>query len=203
MMQVWLNTLLMFGPPGSGKGTFSLYLMEKIKEAGFPVDLATMSELLELYYPEELRKCHASGDLLEDFYAIKSASRFISSITHNGYVIADGFCRRRNQAAQIICRNIYQGQQIFIDLDVPDEVCLQRMRSRALEQDRPDNNEDVYAKRLSIFRESADDIREVVRNLGVRIIRLDASVDGVENVFEELISQDNDLSEKLKNGLCV
>jgi adenylate kinase len=151
--QPMLN-LILFGPPGAGKGTQSEMLMSR-----YNLKYISTGELLrqELKAQSpiglEAKKIIESGGLVDDEIIVQIIGNAIRSDNgHDGFLF-DGFPRTYVQA--YILDGLFTSlgtslSKIFI-LDISDEECTKRLLQRAKEQSRSDDNEAVIKKRLEEY----------------------------------------------------
>jgi adenylate kinase len=146
--------LIMFGPPGAGKGTQSKRLVE---DRGF-IQLAT---------GDMLRAARASGSALgQRVAAVMDAGQLVSDeividlIDHEiennpdaKGVIFDGFPRTIPQAVALDGLLAKHGHRIdaVVRLVVDDQALLERVTKRFEEQGRPDDNPETFAKRIAAY----------------------------------------------------
>lgn len=149
-----MMNLIMFGPPGAGKGTQAKRLVEG---RGF-VQLST---------GDMLRAARASGsELGQRVAAVMDSGALVSDeivieliddqITKNPGVagfIYDGFPRTTAQAVALDGLLASRGQRIdlVIRLVVDDKELLARITKRFEDQGRSDDNPETFVKRLSAY----------------------------------------------------
>lgn len=146
--------IILFGPPGSGKGTQSRFLIER----GM-IQLSTGEMLRDEVASRsplglEIEEMLARGELVSDELAIDLIKGRLATI-ENQDVIFDGFPRRVSQAIALDQILADRGQRIdaLIAFDVPDDVLVERILRRAKSQGRPEDNRESLAIRLQRFRE--------------------------------------------------
>jgi adenylate kinase len=164
--------LLMIAPPGGGKGTQAKRLAEH-----FGIQHISSGELLR----EEIRKGTAlgrraqryveRGDLVPDEVIVDLLlDRVIEAAAQGGYIL-DGFPRNRQQAeaAAALGRELGLSLDAAINLEVPDEEVLRRLRERAQLEGRPDDSEDTIRHRLEVYRAATRPLLEYYDQRGVLI----------------------------------
>jgi adenylate kinase len=162
--------LLMIAPPGGGKGTQAKRLAEH-----FGIQHISSGELLR----EEIRKGTAlgrraqryveRGDLVPDEVIVDLLlDRVIEAAAQGGYIL-DGFPRNRQQAeaAAALGRELGLSLDAAINLEVPDEEVLRRLRERAQLEGRPDDSEDTIRHRLEVYRAATRPLLEYYDQRGV------------------------------------
>lgn len=143
--------LILFGPPGAGKGTQSQLLMQRYNLTYISTGDALRNEL-QAGTPlgEQARKIIESGGLVDDEIIVQIISKAIQSDYSSDGFLFDGFPRTYVQA--YILDGLFTGLQTSLDkimiLDISDEECTKRLLERSKEQERTDDNEAVIKRRL-------------------------------------------------------
>lgn len=158
-----LNVVL-FGPPGSGKGTQSAKLIEKYGLVHLSTgdilraELAAQTEL-----GKEAKRYMDKGELVPDHVVIGMIGR---KLDENGRVngfIFDGFPRTTSQAEAL--DTLLTGKNtsitLMVALEVPHEELVKRLLNRGKESGRADDqNVEVIENRIRVYhRETAPVIR--------------------------------------------
>lgn len=151
--------LIIFGPPGAGKGTQAGLLEQKfgLKQLStgdmLRAEIAAESEL-----GLQVKDILANGNLVSDDIMIKMiANRIAQDDCRNGFIL-DGFPRTVAQAQALDLMLEDKGTQIHhvLILDVDEEALLERIRSRIAqsgENARADDSEETLKNRLRVYRE--------------------------------------------------
>lgn len=148
--------VIMFGPPGAGKGTQAVRLE---KEMGLKqlstgdmlrAEVASGSELGNL-----LKSILDEGKLVPDETMIKLIQYAIEDPSCEKGVILDGFPRTRPQAEALDKMMAGLGKKIdhVVVLEVDDSILVERILKRAEESGgaRSDDNEETLKKRLEVY----------------------------------------------------
>ncbi len=148
-----LNVLI-FGAPGSGKGTQS---EELIRRYGFR-HIST-GELLraEIKAQTELGQAAAGyineGHLVPDSLIVDMMEKFISTLVDTEGIIFDGFPRTIPQAEAMETMLAHHGWKvdIVLNLQVPEEMLIERLLNRGKVSGRSDDNIETIRKRLEVY----------------------------------------------------
>jgi adenylate kinase len=161
-----LNTLLL-GIQGSGKGT-----QAKRIAAEYDVPHVATGEILRKAIAdgtrlgEQVDGILARGDLVPDETMIDLIREQLSR-TDEGFVL-DGFPRTMAQAEALneMLAEIGRPLDVVFELQVPDEVALERMAKRAVEEGRADDTPEVMENRIALYHRETEPIIEYYRALG-------------------------------------
>ena len=155
--------LILFGPPGAGKGTQAQRLVDKhnLKQ------LSTGDMLREaITEGSELGKKASSimdrGELVSDDIILSMIKDQLRKSGSDGFIF-DGFPRNLEQAKALdkILHELKLRLDLVIEIVVNDEVLINRIENRAKESKnvRSDDNEEVLKNRLNIYHESTERIK--------------------------------------------
>ncbi len=173
---------LIVGPQGSGKGTQGVLVAEAF---GVPavstgdVFRSNISDGTEL--GERVRSIVEAGDLVPDELTSELVRDRLSQPDAARGFLLDGYPRNRAQLDDLDAFLASRGESLdaVIELSVPREESIRRLRQRAIDQGRTDDTEEVISKRLSIYERETAPILGVYRDRGVVV-----EIDGVGTLGE-------------------
>ena len=179
--------IILFGPPGAGKGTQSDLLMQR-----YNLHYISTGEALrnEISSKSELglkaKSIIESGGLVDDEIIVQIIGQALTNAEVCDGFLFDGFPRTYVQA--FILDGLFTRLQtslsrIFI-LDVPDELCVNRLLQRAKEQDRSDDKASVIKRRLEEYHEKTLPLLEFYKDTDIYTM-----IDGTgtaEDVFNRI-----------------
>jgi adenylate kinase len=148
--------LILFGPPGSGKGTQAEKLVKKYQllhlSTGdiFRYEIGNKTELGML-----AQSYMNKGELVPDSVTISMLRKKVEANPDVKGYIFDGFPRTIPQAQALDALLIEMKQPIaaLIELVVPEDEIVRRLLSRGIASGRPDDvNETLIRKRISVYR---------------------------------------------------
>ena len=146
--------IVIFGAPGSGKGTQSERIVEK-----YGINHISTGDVLraEIKNGTELGKTAKGyidqGQLIPDELMIDILASVFDSFKDSKGVIFDGFPRTIAQAEALkkMLAERGQGVSVMVDLDVPEEELMVRLIKRGKDSGRADDNEETIKKRLHVY----------------------------------------------------
>ncbi len=188
--------IVIFGPPGSGKGTQS----EKITDRYGLFHIST-GDVLRKHIKDgtELGKTADSyiskGQLIPDQLMIDILDAYLDANpeSQNG-VIFDGFPRTIPQAEALEKRGT--AIDAVVGLEVDDEELTDRLVKRGAMSGRSDDNPETIKKRLDVYHSSTQPLKEYYTKTGhYRSIK---GMGGIDEVFGEICSHLDPLSDAKK-----
>ena len=168
-----MHRILIQGPQGCGKGTQAVILGKRL---GIPH--LSMGQLLReaAHDDPSIRSFTDRGELVPDAVVHKVLmQRLANADCANGYIL-DAFPRSESQY-QTTKDDVIPTAVIVIN--VPPEVSLERMRSRARIEKRDDDTPEAMRRRLEIYEHETKPIIATYRAMG--LVR---DVDGVGTIEE-------------------
>ena len=157
--------IVIFGAPGSGKGTQSERLIDE-----YGLHHISTGELLRRHIAEgtELgtvaNKYISQGHLIPDDLMIKVLEEVLDSnpeLTSKG-VIFDGFPRTIDQAGSLNDMLEKRGTKVHavVGLEVNEDDLIRRMLQRGKESGRADDNIDTIRERLNVYHNQTSPLRD-------------------------------------------
>jgi adenylate kinase len=146
--------LILFGPPGSGKGTQAKRLVETrgmVQLSTGDMLRAAIASGSEL--GERVKDVLARGDRVSDEIVIALIEERLPETEAGGGAIFDGFPRTVAQAEALDAMLAKRGAQIdsVIRLKVDDAALTDRIGKRFAEQGRADDNPETFKDRLAVY----------------------------------------------------
>lgn len=180
--------LILFGPPGAGKGTQSAKLIEKYSLTHISTGDLFRKHLKEGTPLGKLAQDYMSkGNLVPDRVVIDMVDDKIKSSGNINGIIFDGFPRTTPQAEALdrLLASKNAPIKVLIELVVNEDELKKRLGERALKENRPDDAKpEVIANRISVYKAETMAVAEYYKKAGKY-----ASVVGVgeiENIFANL-----------------
>ncbi len=185
-MNYMLN-IVIFGAPGSGKGTQSAMIVEK-----FGVNHISTGDVLrnEIKNGTELGKVAKGyidqGQLLPDALIIDILASVLDGLKDSKGVIFDGFPRTIPQAEALKRMLAERGQQVsaMLDLDVPEKELIDRLVKRGQDAGRADDNLETIKKRLVVYNEQTSPLKDYYKSEG--LYNHINGVGALDDIFNEI-----------------
>ena len=149
--------IILFGPPGAGKGTQAKYLVKKIN--GFQVSTGDMLRN-EINKNSEIGKKITDhmrdGKFVSDEIVNKLIKNLISDLKNSKNLIFDGYPRSLSQAKNL--NLLLDTSNLKIDyiffLNVSKDTIIKRIEKRKILEKRSDDNLDTLLKRYDTYMET-------------------------------------------------
>ena len=150
--------LILFGPPGSGKGTQAAVLAKKYKLKHISTGDILRNEVSnKTPLGKEAKKFMNKGELVPDKVIIGMVENAFEEYKkdYKGFIF-DGFPRTVKQAKALDKMLHKKAERIarVMSLQVPEEELVERLLLRAKESNRPDDTEDVIRNRMVVYHDS-------------------------------------------------
>jgi adenylate kinase len=146
--------LLLLGVQGSGKGT-----QAKRLAAEYGLEHLSTGDMLRQAIAEQtdlgrrVKPILEAGDLVPDDLMIELIrKRLEAPEAANGFIL-DGFPRTMAQADALdsMLAEVDRPLSVVLELQVPDDVAIQRLRKRAAEEGRSDDTPEAIANRIDLY----------------------------------------------------
>jgi adenylate kinase len=175
---------LLFGPPGSGKGTQSALVATRL---GVPHvatgDMLRAEVARGSTLGREVQPLMESGALVPDELVVRVIESRLQEPDARGGAVLDGFPRTVAQAGALDAMLRRRGARVdtVVSLRVDDTELWERMQRRATLEGRADDNVDSFRTRLGVYRDQTLPVLEHYRQVGSRIEEIDGigSIDQV------------------------
>lgn len=180
--------LVLFGAPGSGKGTQSEKLIEE-----YGLHHISTGEVLRDHIKREteLGKIAKSyideGQLIPDELMISILDKVLEQeAAGKRGVIFDGFPRTIPQAEALkeLLKKRGTDLHAVVGLEVPEEELIERMLNRGKQTGRADDNIDTIRKRLKVYHSQTSPLKDYYQNEG-KYLKING-LGHIDNIFAEI-----------------
>jgi len=149
--------IILFGPPGAGKGTQAKYLVQKLN--AFQISTGDMLRD-EIQKNSDVGKKIISdmnnGKFVSDEIVNKLIENIISNSEKNNKLIFDGYPRSLSQAKNLdlLLKNSNQKIDLILFLNVNKETIIKRIEKRKIIEQRSDDDSKTILKRYDTYMET-------------------------------------------------
>ena len=179
---------LIFGPPGSGKGTQASRIQQE-----FEMTHLSTGEILRKEVAKgsdigtEAQRIMAAGDLVPDDLMDRIVQARLERTGSGVSVLLDGFPRTLVQAKALDAMADRLGRKVafVVALDVPEAALVDRLLHRAQVEGRADDTREVIMERMQEYHRRTEPVLEHFRARGVPLVAIDGRGE-VAEVFERL-----------------
>jgi adenylate kinase len=185
--------LILFGPPGSGKGTQAAMLVEKYNLVHISTgDLFRYEIGNSTPLGLEAKGYMNEGKLVPDQVTIGMLKNKVLANTEAQGFIFDGFPRTiaQSEALDRLMEELGQSITTLILLEVDDEEIVQRLLNRGKTSGRADDtNEEVIRNRMAVFRQETSPVFEYYDKQHKALAI--AGMGEIEEIFDNLCCEIN------------
>lgn len=184
--------LILFGPPGAGKGTQAVKIAEK-----FGWKHVSTGDILRAEVSQgtplglKVRSVMEAGHLVSDDLLIEiMESVFVKNGSVPGFVL-DGFPRTLNQAQELDRMLLKHGKSVnqVLALAVDEEELVKRLIKRSWEQGRTDDTEEVVKNRLVQYHQHTKPLIDYYLERGV--YKEVHGVGTIDDIYNQLLTEIN------------
>jgi adenylate kinase len=178
-----LNVVI-FGAPGSGKGTQSAYIAQKYGLEHLSTgDLLRAEQVKQSELGKLIESYISQGALVPDQLIIDILAGVLDERQSSKGYIFDGFPRTTEQAKalKLMLADKEMGISIMLDLSVPEDELIDRLLKRGLSSGRADDNFETIQKRIQVYHSKTAPVKDyyVQEGLAVDI----QGVGSLEDIF--------------------
>jgi adenylate kinase len=184
--------LVLLGAPGSGKGTQAARLKDHLQVPHISTgDLLRAEVAAGSPLGLQAKEVMARGDLVSDEILLGMLEeRFSRADTRNGFIL-DGYPRNLAQADAMdaLLQRIGQPMDFAVQLEVDNELLIERLAGRAKAEGRADDSPDAVRNRLEVYDRQTAPVIEFYRAHGqLTVVNGVGTLDEVFNRIIEAIA---------------
>ena len=183
--------IVIFGPPGAGKGTQSNFIANK-----FQLHQLSTGDLLRKEIKDktklgnEISSIINSGNLVSNQIVSDLIEKYISNSIYKDRLIFDGYPRNLSQAKNLNTLLIKYDQQIdmVLKLSVSLKTIVKRISDRKNLEKRADDNEDIAIKRFQMYEKNIDPVISFYKETNLlKVVNGETSISEISNEISRLI----------------
>jgi adenylate kinase len=170
--------VILFGPPGSGKGTQAAYITKRYDLQHVSTgDMLREEAAKGTPLGNEVAPIMASGNLVPDDLIVRVIESRLRDMGGRSGVLLDGFPRTVAQATALdrMLQRSDNRVDLVIALDVPEQKLIERLLGRAREEGRADDNLETIQNRLDVYHRDTAPVLDHYRALPATAIE---AIDG-------------------------
>ena len=174
--------LLLIGPPGAGKGTQAAILAQTFNIPAISTgDIFRENVRNETELGKRAKEFMDRGDNVPDSLTNELVADRIGQADCAAGFLLDGFPRTTAQVDALNGMLAEQGTALdaVVELVADVEIVVERLKKRAIEQGRTDDDESVVRHRLEVYREQTAPLIDLYGQTGLLV-----SVDGIGTIDE-------------------
>ena len=184
--------LIIFGPPGAGKGTQSDFIVNKYDLYKLSTGKVLRNEIKnKTELGKKISSIINSGTLVSDDIVKRLVENFISDKKYKNKLIFDGYPRNLTQAKTLDELLIKYGQKLdlVLKLSVSLETIKKRISERRTLEKRADDYEGIAIKRYETYEKSTEPVIEYYKKLNLlKVIDGERSIDQINKEISDIIS---------------
>ncbi|MGL4347455.1 MAG: adenylate kinase [Chitinophagaceae bacterium] len=186
-----MKNIILFGPPGSGKGTQAERLIENFHLTHISTGVILREELQQKTpLAQEAKSFIEQGKLVPDQIVINMVKNIICNKKNTSGFLYDGFPRTYKQAEEL--ETMLKELKLKIDkvffIEVEEEALIKRILLRGASSGRPDDaDESIIRARMIEYKLKTDPIQSFYKKSD-NIFNIDGSK-SIEDVYESIASK--------------
>ena len=184
--------IILFGPPGAGKGTQAKYLVKKIN--GFQIstgDILRDEIKKDTDIGKKIINDMNDGKFVSDEIVNNLISNIIFDPLKKNRLIFDGYPRSLSQATNLnlLLEKSDQKIDLVFFLNVNKEIIIERIEKRKIEEKRSDDDLDTIIKRYDTYMKTTKPVLDFYsKNINFHEIDGSLKIDQITNKIDGFIN---------------
>ena len=183
--------IVIFGPPGAGKGTQSSFIVEKFKLHQLSTGELLRKEITnKTKLGQQIETIINSGNLVSDEIVSDLIEKYVSDKTFKSRLIFDGYPRNLTQVKNLdtLLNKYDQKINIVLKLSVSLETIKKRIFERKTIEKRADDNESIAIKRYETYEKNINPVIEFYKKTNLlTVVNGEKSIPEISDEISGLI----------------
>ncbi len=183
--------IIIFGPPGAGKGTQSKFIVNKYNLYQLSTGELLRKEIKnKTELGSQISSIINSGELVSDKIVGNLIEKFISNGIYRNKIIFDGYPRTIIQAKNLenLLKKYKQKIDIVLKLSVSLETVKKRILERQTQEKRADDSEEIAIKRYKTYEKSSESVIDYYKQSNLlKVVNGEAGISEINSEISVLI----------------
>ena len=183
--------IVIFGPPGAGKGTQSKFIVNKFNLYQLSTGDLLRNEIKnKTPLGSKISSTINSGELVSDKIVNDLIEKFISNDNYKNKIIFDGYPRSLIQAKNLddLLIKYKQKIDIVLKLSVSLETIKKRILERQAQENRADDNEEIAIKRFKTYEKASEPVLDYYKQSKLlKVVNGEAEISKINSEISVLI----------------
>ena len=183
--------IVIFGPPGAGKGTQSKFIVNKFNLYQLSTGDLLRNEIKnKTQLGLEISSIINSGELVSDKIVSNLIEKFLSNDTYKNKIIFDGYPRTLIQAKNLdnLLKKYKQKIDMVLKLSVSLDTVKKRIFERQTQEKRADDNEEIAIKRYKTYEKSSEPVIDYYKQSNLlKVVNGEAGISEINSEISGLI----------------
>ena len=183
--------IVIFGPPGAGKGTQSKFIVNKYNLYQLSTGDLLRNEIKnKTELGSEISSIMNAGELVSDNIVSELIEKFVSNNKYKNKIIFDGYPRNLEQAKNLDKMLRLHGQKIdvVLKLSVTLATVKKRISERQNQEKRADDNEEIAIKRYKTYENSSLPVLDYYKRFNLlKVVNGESTISEINTEISDLI----------------